>query len=372
MAQRLLVATRKGLFILNRSAAGRWEITQHEFPGEPVSFVLSDPRNGNIHAALDLGHFGVKMRRSVDSGATFEEVAVPEFPPKPEGESDIHPMTQKEREWSLSKIWALTAGGSDQPGRLWAGSIPGAVFKSDDHGDSWEICRTLWDNPRRKKWFGGGEDDSAVHSILVDPRNSKRVLVAISCGGIWVTEDDGTTWDSCAKGMIAKYMPPDQQGDEDAQDPHAMGWCLADPDRMYVQHHGGLFQSVNGSKLWTEIKADAPSRFGFPVAVHPTNPDRAWFVPAASDMSRFAAEKRVVVTRTDDGGKTLRVQSSGLPQENAFDLVYRHALALGNDGETLAFGSTTGNFWVSENGGDDWTTISHHLPPVYCVTFEHP
>jgi hypothetical protein len=49
--------------------------------------------------------------------------------------------------------------------------------------------------------------------------------------------------------------------------------------------------------------------------------------------------------------------------------VYRHALDIDSSGERLAFGSTTGSVWASENGGERWTAISHHLPPVYQVLF---
>ena len=58
-----------------------------------------------------------------------------------------------------------------------------------------------------------------------------------------------------------------------------------------------------------------------------------------------------------------------LPQDNAFDLLYRHALDVDETGDTLAFGSTTGSLWCTENGGARWTEVSAHLPPVYSVRF---
>jgi hypothetical protein len=106
------------------------------------------------------------------------------------------------------------------------------------------------------------------------------------------------------------------------------------------------------------------------VAVHPHDPKTAWFVPAIKDEKRFPAAGRVVVNRTRDGGKTFEMLSKGLPQQHAYDLVYRHALDVDESGERLAFGSTTGSVWVSENGGDAWQAISSNLPPVYAVRFE--
>jgi hypothetical protein len=122
---------------------------------------------------------------------------------------------------------------------------------------------------------------------------------------------------------------------------------------------------------WVELDVKttgAPSHFGFPVAVDPKDGNTAWFVPAIKDEKRIAPEGKVVVTRTRDGGKTFETLSKGLPSGFAYDLVYRHALALAPDG-TLAFGSTTGNVYTSADRGDSWSVLTNNLPPVYAVTF---
>jgi hypothetical protein len=113
-----------------------------------------------------------------------------------------------------------------------------------------------------------------------------------------------------------------------------------------------------------------PSGFGFAVAVHPHDADTAWFVPGIKDEHRIPVDGKLVVTRTRDGGRSFEVLDRGLPQEHAYDLVLRHALDVDASGEVLAFGSTTGSLWISENGGDDWQAVSHHLPPIYAVRFE--
>jgi len=78
---------------------------------------------------------------------------------------------------------------------------------------------------------------------------------------------------------------------------------------------------------------------------------------------------KFVVTRTRDGGETFETLSRGLPQQHAYDLVYRHCLEVDGTGEQLAVGSTTGSLWVSQDQGDSWTAISYHLPPIHCVRF---
>jgi hypothetical protein len=138
---------------------------------------------------------------------------------------------------------------------------------------------------------------------------------------------------------------------------------------MWVQHHNGIFVSSDEGQNFTEIRDVAPSTFGFPVAVHPQDPDTAWFVPEIKDERRIPRDGKLVVTRTRDGGKTFQTLYNGLPQSHAYDVVYRHALAIDGTGDRLAFGSTTGGLWVSENQGDAWSCVTHTLPPVYAVRF---
>ena len=374
MTDKLLVSTRKGLFTVER-ASGAWGITKSDFLGDNVTLTLTDRRDGRHYAALDHGHFGVKLHRSIlathgsaMSPSGWEEIPAPVYPPKPEGlvEND---MWGRPLAWSTARIWALEAGGTDEPGVLWCGTQPGGLFRSTDHGSSWEMVRSLWDHPKRKMWMGGGADLPGIHSILVDPRNSKRVWIAVSTGGIWFTEDSGASWVQRGEGMRADHVPPELTRDPIAQDVHCLVQCAAAPDRMWVQHHNGIFVSADEGRNFTEITDVKPSVFGFPVVVHPREPDTAWFVPEIKDEQRIPAGGKLVLTRTRDGAKTFDVLTDGLPQVHAYDVVYRHALAIDKTGNRLAFGSTTGGLWVSENQGDSWSCISHTLPPVYAVRF---
>jgi hypothetical protein len=365
MSDRLLVSTRKGLFTVLRNG-GDWEITGVDFLGDNVTLTLTDPRDGKSYAALDHGHFGVKLHRSTANG--WEEIPTPAYPPKPEGYQEKD-FWGREINWTTSKIWALSAGGPGEPGTIWCGTLPGGLFRSDDQGQSWEMMRSLWDHPLRKKWNGGGADWPGIHSICVDPRNSKQVSIAVSTGGIWHTADGGKSWTQRGEGMRAEYMPPEQAHDPNAQDVHCLAQCRAAPQRMWVQHHNGIFVSSDEGKTFTEITGVEPSVFGFPVVVHPKEPDTAWFVPEIKDEKRIPREGKLAVTRTRDGGKSFEILTQGLPQTHAYDVVYRHALALDEPGDRLALGSTTGGLWVSEDQGDSWACVSHTLPPIYAVRF---
>ncbi|KVO50500.1 WD40/YVTN/BNR-like repeat-containing protein [Burkholderia stagnalis] len=380
MDDRLLVATRKGLFVLQIDGNGGWTLGEPHFAGEPVSMVLPDPRDGTLYAALNLGHFGVKLHRRRAGKTEWEACAVPVYPPQPPDEAPPGDSTTANAgastadptppapPWSLQQIWSLETGGPDEPGALWAGTIPGGLFRSDDGGDTWTLNRALWDRPERREWFGGGYDAPGIHSVMVDPRDSRHVSIGVSCGGVWQTDDGGATWRVTADGMEADYMPPERRGDANVQDPHRVVQCAANPDALWTQHHCAIFRSTDGAAHWQRIEAQ-PSSFGFAVAVHPRDADTAWFVPAVKDECRIPVNGRFVVTRTRDGGRTFERFSNGLPAAPAYDLVYRHGLAVDGTGTRLAMGSTTGGLWTSGDGGESWRLVSAHLPPVYCVRF---
>ena len=366
MPRRLFVATRKGLFRFERRSFGGWRSRRVQVLGDPVSIVLPDLRSGTLYAALDLGHFGVKMHRSRDGGEHFEACAAPSFP----GAEPARTPESAHEAPSVELVWSLAAGGADQGDLLWAGTIPGGLFRSRDGADSWELVESLWNRPERKAWTGGGFDHPGIHSICVDPRDPRHVTVGISIGGVWVTRDGGETWSCQGKGMRGDYLPPELRFDPNLQDPHRLVQCPADPDVFWAQHHNGVYLSRDGAASWTEIENVPPSVFGFALAVHPKRPDTAWLVPAIKDECRVPVNARMVVARTTNAGKRFRILRDGLPDEPAYDLVYRHGLTVDARGKRLALGSTTGGLWVSDNGGNNWECLSTHLPPIYCVCFE--
>ena len=150
----------------------------------------------------------------------------------------------------------------------------------------------------------------------------------MSTGGVWVTEDGGATWRPSSSGMYAEYMPPQRREDPVAQDVHRLVQCPAAPDAFWVQHHNGVFRSTDGARTWQDVTTIRPSKFGFAVAVHPNDPDTAWFVPGVKDECRIPVDARLVVARTRDGARSFEVLTEGLPQHHAYDLVYRHGLAV--------------------------------------------
>lgn len=353
MTDRMLVATRKGLISFARKIGG-WSLARTDFPGVAVTAILYDKRDSTLYAMLKHGHFGSKLHRSQDDGRTWEELPAPAFALDADGAP------------ALFQVWTLEAGGANEPGRLWAGALPAGLFCSDNRGENWQQVSALWNVPERAKWFGGGYDDAGIHTILPDPRDPTRVLIAISCGGVWETRNSGKSWALVGHGLVAAYMPPEQAGVRETQDPHRVARCAAAPDTIWMQHHNGIFRSTDAGVTWAQLKLPGDD-FGFAVVAHPKDPRTAWFVPAIKDELRVPRDGSLAVTRTRDGGKSWDRLTDGLPQRDAYDLVYRHGLDIDDAGTRLAMGSTTGNLWVSDNGGEQWQIVNAHLPPIYAV-----
>jgi photosystem II stability/assembly factor-like uncharacterized protein len=358
MKSTLLLGTRKG-FIAYHFKNGEWQSENLSFEGVPVSIAYADERTGTWWAALDHGHWGVKLHHSNDRGSTWEEVTAPAYP---EGEEikDGVPATTR-------YIWAMSHGGKKFPSRIWLGTDPGGLFVSEDEGNSFQLVKPLWDHPTRKEgWFGGGRDQPGIHSIVVDPRNENRVFIGISCAGVFETTDSGKTWHIRNKGMWADFLTnPDA---ETGYDPHILVAANSNPDIMWQQNHCSIFRSGDAAMNWEDVgQKEGTARFGFAIAVAEDNPNQAWVAPANSDTTRTAVKGALCICRTDDGGKSWKALTKGLPQENCYDIVYRHALAL--SGNALAFGTTTGNLFFSPDKGESWQVINNYLPMVYSVQF---
>ena len=388
MSERILVGSRKGTFIAEK-AGGRWLPRLAGHAGMGVNFVARDPESGTLWAALGHGHWGAKLSRSTDGGASWSDatqIKYPEgarhlVPPAPSEDDDPQAPPKKAilKDATLLKLWVIAFG---PKGRIYVGTIPGGLFVSSNGGESFELNLPLWNHESRggnlfggdgsatTHWFGTpaaeGEFAPGIHSIVIDPRNPERVLVAISTAGVLETSDGGKTWRSRNKGLVMDYQPDPEA--EWGHDPHAVELCPGAPDHVWMQNHCGVFYSADGAATWRKVsRPDNGVHFGFPVAADAKDGKTAWVVPGVSDMQRMAIAGKLFVARTEDGGETWKELRKGLPQDNAYDVVYRHALGI--SGDKLAFGSTTGNLYVSEDRGESWTAIANNLPPIYSVRF---
>ena len=392
MSDRMIVGTRKGTFVFERTG-GEWRTASHGHPGVSVAYAAMDPRTSVLWSALDHGHWGPKLSRSLDGGRTWEDapqIKYPEgarylefsFTEMAEGAEN---PTAAIKDAKLLKLWTIAFGNPDQDGRIYVGTIPGGLFVSDDNGESFELNRPLWNHEsrggdlfesdgegRKQKWFGTpasvgtGEFAPGICSICVNPKDSDHVRIGVSCAGVLETKDGGATWAGRNRGLVVDFLPDPEP--EWGHDVHFMAQCGSDPRHVWHQNHVGVYYSDDGAARWKKVGEEKNGiHFGFPIAVDENDGKTAWVVPQQSDMVRTAIGGGLFVGRSQDGGETWEELREGLPQTDCFDTVYRHALD--NRGDRLAFGSTNGNLYVSEDRGESWSTIGHHFPPIHSVRF---
>ncbi len=356
----LIIGSKKGLIVYSKKA-NRWSHIATHFLGIPVSAFLRDSRTGFWWAALNHGHWGIKLHLSKDEGLNWSEIEAPKFPDGSEFKEGVPAKVQD--------IFCIQEGAKEEVGTVWIGTRPGALFKTEDGGKSFQLNEALWNLPSRQnpnQWFGGGWDEPIIHSIEIHPENRDHIYIGISVAGVFMTKDGGKTWEAKNKGCVVTFLP--EREPEIGHDPHRLLMVKSQPEVLWQQNHCGVFKTISGAEQWElASKEGEAAHFGFAIVPDEINTEEAWIVPAISDETRVAVDQQLRVFHTTDSGKTWTSKSKGLPKDSSFDLVYRHALDKKED--TIAFGTTTGNLYLSENRGEQWHVISSNLPLINVVTF---
>jgi len=364
-AASLLIATRKGLWILAGDAARKtWTLQGPHFLGHIVHHAVLDPRDGRtLLVAARTGHLGHTVMRSTNRGRTWSESKAP---PVFDAAVDAR---------SVDHVFWLTPGHASEPGVWYAGTSPHGVFRSEDGGDTWAGVDGFNKHPKRKEWCGGDKDGTPdgpkVHSIIVDPRDANHLYISMSSGGTFESTDKGVDWHPLNKGVLATFYPDPYP--EFGQDPHCVRMHPQLPDRLYQQNHCGMFRLDRPSDTWTNIGKGMPKKvgnIGFPMTLHPRDPDTAWVFPMdGSDVwPRTSPGGNPAVYRTANGGRSWQRQDAGLPEAQAYWTVKRQAMT--QDGMAplgLYFGTTSGELWGSRNEGESWKCLARHLPHIYAV-----
>jgi hypothetical protein len=351
----LLVGTRKGLWVGSSDhTRSDWSWTGPHFNMEEVYSCLLDVRGDNprLLVGSSSSWLGPQIWRSDDLGESWQET--------PNGAAKFPPDVDA----TLARVWQLVPGTSD--GVVHAGVEPGAIFTSYDSGETFELERALWDHPHREHWqpgFGG----QAFHTILPHPTDPDSLIAALSSGGVYRTYDRGASWAPANQGIKAEFFPGERNYPEFGQCVHKIARHPSAPDRLFLQNHGGVYRSDDGGNSWVDIAPGLPAEFGFPIVVHPHEPDTVFVFPLAGAEGRYPVDAKATVWRSRDAGATWEGLSEGLP--DAFYVgVMRDAMCTDtHDDVGVYLGTRNGSVHASTDGGDTWHEVVRDLPDVVVV-----
>jgi photosystem II stability/assembly factor-like uncharacterized protein len=361
---RVLVGTRKGAFILTSDGAReQWTVDGPHFAGWEMYHIKGSPVDPDrLYASQSGGWFGQIIQRSDDGGRSWTPVdnrfaydGIPGTHMWYDGTP--HP-------WEFKRVWHLEPSLTELD-VVYAGVEDAALFKSVDGGASWHELSGLRLHGTGSQWQPGA-GGLCLHTIVLDPTNANRIIVAISAAGAFRTEDGGVTWTPINKGLRSGQIP-----DEDAEVGHCVHHIAmhpSHPQRLYMQKHWDVMRSDDGGDQWHRISGNLPTDFGFPIEVHAHEPETIYVVPLTSDEHRFPKDGKLRVFRSRTGGMEWEPLTRGLPQQDCYVNVLRDAMAVDTlDACGVYFGTTGGQVYVSSDGGDSWRAIVHDLPAVLSV-----
>ncbi|HJU06829.1 MAG TPA: exo-alpha-sialidase [Nitrospiraceae bacterium] len=385
---RLLVGTRKGAFVLTSDGTRKkWDISGPHFAGWEMYHLKGSPADPNrVYASQTSGWFGQIIQRSDDGGKTWHQPGTPPGEPTttpdgmPKGESnkfvyDTSPETGKpltthqhydgtQRPWEFKRVWHLEPSLTD-PNTVYAGVEDAALFRSADGGQTWQELPGL--RAAKGQLWQPGAGGMCLHTIVLDPNNPKRIIIAISAAGVFGSDDAGMTWRPINRGLKSQYELPDP----DAEVGHCVHRIAMHPSRpnvLFMQKHWDVMRSDDSGESWHEISGNLPTDFGFPIDVHAHEPNTIYVVPIKSDSEHFPPDGKLRVYRSRTGGNEWEALTNGLPQRDCYVNVLRDAMSVDSlDPCGVYVGTTGGQVYASADGGDSWTPIVRDLPAVLSV-----
>jgi photosystem II stability/assembly factor-like uncharacterized protein len=205
--------------------------------------------------------------------------------------------------------------------------------------------------------FRGGR----AAGVCGDPKRPLTFFMGACGGGVWRTDDGGTSWRNISDGYFGGSIGAVALSPSDANVIYVGGG--EGTVRGNVSHGGGIWKSVDGGESWTH-KGLSDTRHVPGIHVHPQNSDLV-YVAALGHL--YGPNEQRGVFRSRDGGDTWQHILSATDEAGAVDLVldpnnpriiYASTWKIRRTPFSLESGGEGSGLWKSTDGGDSWTNIT--------------
>lgn len=329
----LHVATTSGIARLERDTAGHWRQAGVALEGEHIAALVHEAASGTLLAARIPG----SLLRSTDDGATWQEASV--------GVSE--PAT-----------YSLRAFPHEGGTRLYLGTQPVGLYRSDDLGGSWIDLAAVRTAPMHERWqFPSPDHAPHLKTLAVDPRDPAVIYAGVEQGALLKTVDGGASWRDLDEFVDYEHFV--------YKDIHQIALRPGNPDEVIITTGLGLFRSEDCGEHWQQL-TDSSFRIGYPdqILFAPDDPQRM-FVAGGFATPNFWVEQgtaRGTVMISEDGGQSWRAPAAGFPESRAN--VEALTLCAWPGGYEIFAGTTEGEVYVSGDKGESWILIASGLSPV--------